>query len=51
MNYLNLLWKDWRDYEEYIDNLWPDVVDYETREDKKTFKLFIEWIADRNSLE
>ena len=30
MNYLNLLWKDWRDYEEYIDNLWPDVVDYET---------------------
>jgi len=50
MNYLNLLWKDWRDYEEYIDNLWSDV-DYETREDKKTFKLFIKWIADRNSLE
>ena len=22
-----------RDYEEYIDYLWPDVVDYETREE------------------
>ena len=49
MNYLSLLWKDWRDYEEYIDNLWTGV-DYETREEQKTFKLFIKWLEDRYNL-